>query len=115
MKFVASASRHVLERPSWKEATITAPADVEARASSRVVYSAEKGFPGEPDWCCFSSCGMWRIALPVYLMWDREIWRVRELERVRERERERDREIERERERERKRERGPPPPNVFDN
>ena len=68
-----ASSRHVLERPRWKEATMTAPADVEdARASSRAVYSVEKGFSQRAGlMLCFF---LWHVAdhLLAHLMWDRE-------------------------------------------
>ena len=45
-----ASSRHVLERPRWKEAALAAPADVEGCESelSRSVQ-CRKGSPREPD------------------------------------------------------------------
>ena len=45
-----ASSRHVLQRPLWKEAPMTAPTDVEGRESelSRSVQ-CRKGFLREPD------------------------------------------------------------------
>ena len=81
MKLVASASRHVLERPLWKEATMTTPADV--RATSRAVYSVEKVFSESPTDVFFF---LWHVAdhLPVHMMLDRERESTRESDRVRE-------------------------------
>ena len=67
---MVALSRH--ERPSWEEATMTAPANVEGCESelSRSVQ-CRKGFLRELGFC-FSFGGMWRISLPAHLMCDLE-------------------------------------------